>query len=122
MKSSVGKTLALVASLLAVCLAVPAAQLLPANDTGMTMGHVLLNVDDIQAHRNFWVTQFDAVPVKVGRLDGIKIPGLIVLFRAQHRTGPGEGEAINHMGLKLNKLSEFTARFEKAGCKPHKRC
>ncbi len=93
------------------------AQLFPAGDEMMTMGHVLLNVSDVAPHRDFWTSQFDAKPIKVGTLEGITIPGVVVLFRAQPRTGPSEGTTINHMGLKLNKLSDFTARFDKAGLK-----
>jgi len=93
------------------------AQLFPAGDAIMTMGHVLLNVSDAAAHREFWTRQFDAKPITVGTLDGVSIPGAVVLFRVQPRTGPSEGTTINHMGLKLNKLSDFTARFDKAGLK-----
>ena len=93
------------------------AQLLPPGDALMTMGHVLLNVSDVAAHREFWTKQFDAKPITVGRLEGVTIPGAVVLFRAQPRTGPSEGTTINHMGLKLNKLSDFTARFDSAGLK-----
>ena len=103
--------------IIAAALARPAAQLLPPNERAMTMGHVLLNVDDVDAHRQFWVTQFDAKPVTVGKLSGITVPGVIVLFRPQRRTGPAEGTTINHMGLKLRKLGDYTARFEKAGYK-----
>ena len=93
------------------------AQLFPQDDAVMTMGHVLLNVSDVAAHREFWISQFDAKAVKVGKLDGITVPGVIVLFRVQPRTGPSEGTTINHMGLKLNKLSDYTARFDKGGFK-----
>ena len=93
------------------------AQLFPPADAGMTMGHVLLNVSDVAAHREFWTKQFDAKPVTVGKLEGVTIPGVVVLFRLQPRTGPSEGTTINHMGLKLNKLADFTARFDKAGLK-----
>ena len=93
------------------------AQLFPAGDELMTMGHVLLNVSEVAPHRDFWTSQFDAKPVKVGTLEGITIPGVVVLFRVQPRTGPREGTTINHMGLKLKKLSDFTARFDKAGLK-----
>ena len=93
------------------------AQLFPPGDAVMTMGHVLLNVSDPAAHREFWTSQFDAKPVKVGKLEGITIPGVIVLFRVQSRTGPSEGTTINHMGLKLNKLADYTARFDKGGFK-----
>lgn len=93
------------------------AQLFPRADAGMTMGHVLLNVSDIAAHREFWTKQFDAKPVTVGKLEGVTIPGAVILFRLQPRMGPSEGTTINHMGLKLNKLADFTARFDKAGLK-----
>ncbi len=93
------------------------AQLFPAGDEMMTMGHVLLNVSEVAPHRDFWTSQFDAKPVKVGTLEGITIPGVVVLFRVQPRTGPSEGTTINHMGLKLKRLSDFTARFDKAGLK-----
>ncbi len=93
------------------------AQLFPARDEMMTMGHVLLNVSSVAPHRDFWTSQFDAKPVKVGTLEGITIPGVVVLFRVQPRTGPSEGTTINHMGLKLQKLADYTARFDKAGLK-----
>ena len=93
------------------------AQLFPAGDDMMTMGHVLLNVSEVAPHREFWTSQFDAKPVKVGALEGITIPGVVVLFRVQPRTGPSEGTTINHMGLKLKKLADYTARFDKAGLK-----
>ena len=93
------------------------AQLFPIGDSGMTMGHVLLNVSDVAAHRQFWTTQFDAKPITVGKLEGITVPGVMVLFRLQPRSGPSEGTTINHMGLKLNSLAAYTARFDKAGLK-----
>jgi catechol 2,3-dioxygenase-like lactoylglutathione lyase family enzyme len=104
------------AGLAALCLITPVdAQLFPRGDAAMTMGHVLLNVSDVAAHRTFWVGQFGAKPIKVGTLDGVAIPGAVILFRLQPRTGPSEGTTINHMGLKVNKLSDFTERFDKAG-------
>lgn len=107
------------ASLIAVVTGMSSAhaQLFPSADGAMTMGHVLLNVSDVAAHRNFWTEQFDATPVTVGKLEGVTIPGLVILFRRQPRTGPSEGTTINHLGLKLNKLADFTARFDKAGLK-----
>lgn len=93
------------------------AQLFPPVGGGMTMGLVLLNVGDVAAHREFWTKQFDAKPVTVGKLEGVTIPGVVIVFRLQPRTGPSEGTTINHMGLKLNRLADFTARFDKAGLK-----
>ena len=93
------------------------AQLLPVNDIGLTMGHVLVNVSSVEDHKRFWMDAFGARPIKVGTLEGVTIPGLVLLFRTQTPTGPGEGEIINHLGLKLSKLSDFTARFDKGGWK-----
>jgi hypothetical protein len=93
------------------------AQLLKPDGQGLSMGIVLLNVTSVQPHRKFWVDEFDAKPVKVGTLDGVTIPGFVILFRVQPATGPSEGETINHMGLKLRSLSEFTARFDRDGYK-----
>jgi catechol 2,3-dioxygenase-like lactoylglutathione lyase family enzyme len=95
----------------------PGAQLLKPNAEGLTMGLVVLNVTDVAAHKKFWVDEFDAKVVKVGRLEGATIPGFVILFRPQAATGPSEGSTINHMGLKLKKLSDYTARFDRGGYK-----
>src|SRR5262245_32029471 len=81
-----------------------AAQLQPPNTAGMTMGHVHLNVRSVEAHRRFWVDQIGAKPVRLGKLEGVAVPGLIILLRQQEPTGPVTGEVINHMGLKVRKL------------------
>jgi catechol 2,3-dioxygenase-like lactoylglutathione lyase family enzyme len=81
------------------------------------MGLIVLNVSGVEAHKKFWVDEFDAKPVKVGELEGVTIPGFVMLFRVQPRTGPSEGSTINHMGLKVRSLSDFTARFDKGGYK-----
>lgn len=93
------------------------AQLFPSVGGAMTMGHVLLNVSDVAAHRDFWTTHFGATPVTVGKLQGVTIPGVVLLFRLQRPAGPSEGTTINHMGLKLNSLAHFTARFDRSGLK-----
>src|SRR5712691_8751077 len=77
------------------------AQLLQPNAEGLSNGVIILNVSDVAAHKKFWVDEFDAKPVRVGELEGVTIPGFVMLFRLQPRTGPAEGTTINHMGLKL---------------------
>jgi catechol 2,3-dioxygenase-like lactoylglutathione lyase family enzyme len=104
-------------AMIVMALSRPGAQLLPPNEIGMRMGHVLLNVTDVEAHRTFWMRQFDAKPLTIGKLQAVTIPGVVILFRPQQRTGPSEGTTINHMGLKLLKLADYTARFDAAGLK-----
>ena len=107
----------LAAGVLLACFQPAGAQLLPPNDAGITMGHVHLNVRSIEAHRKFWIEQIVAKPVKLGTLEGVAIPGLILLFRQQEPSGTVNGEVINHMGLKVKKLSDLLAVFEKFGSK-----
>jgi catechol 2,3-dioxygenase-like lactoylglutathione lyase family enzyme len=107
----------LVMVLIVLASAAARAQLLQPNAEGVSMGLMVLNVTDVAAHKKFWVDEFDATPVKVGRLDGVTIPGFVMLFRAQAPTGPSEGSTINHIGLKVRKLADFTARFDRAGYK-----
>jgi hypothetical protein len=114
---SFSKALVLFFALVVAGLASLRAQLLRPDSQGLSMGLILLNVTSVPAHRKFWVDEFDAKPVRVGTLDGVTIPGFVLLFRLQPATGPAEGETINHMGLKLRKLSDFTARFERDGYK-----
>ena len=111
----------LLAAGLALALIRPAvAQLRAPDDKGLTMGHVHLNVRDVEAHRKFWIEQIGAKPVKLGRLEGVSIPGMILLFRKQDPTGPVTGEVINHMGLKVKKLSDLLDRFHAAGFQTEK--
>jgi catechol 2,3-dioxygenase-like lactoylglutathione lyase family enzyme len=107
----------IVAALLLMPLPTLRAQLLQPNAQGVSMGLVLLNVTDVAAHKKFWVDEFDAKVIKVGQLEGATIPGFVILFRQQTPTGPSEGSTINHIGLKLVKLSDFTARFDRGGYK-----
>ncbi len=117
MKSGATRLWAATACVLVAGGIIAQAQLLPANASGLTMGFVLLNVTSVDAHRAFWVEAFDAKPLKVGRLDGVVIPGLVVLLRPQPPSGPVDGETINHLGLKLSKLSTYTDRFDRGGWK-----
>ena len=107
----------LVAGVFLACCHPAVGQLLPPNSVGMTMGHVHLNVRSVEAHRKFWVEQIGAKTFRLGKWEGVSVPGLIVLFRQQEPTGPVTGEVINHMGLKVKKLSDLLAIFEKFGSK-----
>lgn len=101
---------------LSVALLVPAgAQLAPPNDVGVAMGHVHLNVRDVEQHRKIWIDHFDAVPLQREGLTGVKIPGMILLFRRQEPTGPSQGSVLNHFGLKVRSRAEIMERWRAAG-------
>jgi catechol 2,3-dioxygenase-like lactoylglutathione lyase family enzyme len=91
------------------------AQLAPPNEAGVAMGHVHLNVRDVEAQRKFWMELFGASPLKKEGLAGVKIPGMLILFRRQEPTGGSEGTVMDHFGLKVPNLAESLARVRAAG-------
>jgi len=91
------------------------AQLLPFNAEGVTMGHVHLNVKNVEAQRKFWVDLFSATPLKREGLEGVKVPGMIILFRAQEPSGPSEGAVVDHFGFKVHNTEEKLQQARDAG-------
>jgi catechol 2,3-dioxygenase-like lactoylglutathione lyase family enzyme len=103
-------------SLMALVLIMPVqAQLAAPNDAGVAMGHVHLNVRDIEVQKKFWMEQFAAVPLAREGLEGVKMPGMLILFRKQVPTGPSEGTMMDHFGLKVPSTSEAVKRCRAAG-------
>lgn len=82
------------------------AQLLPPNAAGVTMGHMHLNVKDVAVQKKFWTELFSATPLKREGLEGVKVPGMIILFTVKEPTGPSEGAAIDHFGFKVHNTEE----------------
>jgi catechol 2,3-dioxygenase-like lactoylglutathione lyase family enzyme len=97
-------------------LLVPAqAQLAAPSAAGVAMGHVHLNVKDIDAQKKFWMEQFAAVPLKKDTLQGVKIPGMLILFSKKDYSGGSEGTMMDHFGLKVPSLSATLKRVRDAG-------
>jgi len=98
-----------------VLLAPAQAQLAAPNEAGVAMGHIHLNVRDVEAQKKFWTEQFAAVPLKKEGLQGVKVPGMLILMRQQAPTGPSEGTMMDHVGLKVPSTSEVVKRCRAAG-------
>ena len=107
------------------------AQLLPPNELGVTMGHVHLNVRDVEAHKKFWALVGGA-PVKIDGTDVVKFPGVFVfLTPGKPPVGNGppaqlqvlcgcpsdgfEPGVINHLGFLVQDFDGLMARFKSAG-------
>ena len=82
--------LLLILGLTASLLAPAKAQLAPPNEAGFTMGHVHLNVNDVELNRKFWIDIFGAMPLKREGLPGVKLPGMLILFTKKAPTGSSQ--------------------------------
>lgn len=91
------------------------AQLAPANAAGLRMGHVHLNVSDVEAQRRFWVGQFDAKPITRAGVDGVIVPGMMILFTARAPHQGSEGTVLDHFGFKVRSRDEMVQRARAAG-------
>jgi len=101
---------------LALALLGPAnAQLAPPSEAGFTMGHVHLNVKDVEANRRFWIDNFGAVPLKREGLPGVKIPGMLILFTRKDPTGSSVGTVIDHIGISVRSLADVLKTCRASG-------
>ena len=91
------------------------AQFWPLNDAGVTMGHVHLDVKDVQAQKKFWTELFGATPLKKEGLQGVRVPGMLILFTPKEPSAPSEGAIIDHFGFKVHNTEEILKRCRDAG-------
>ena len=102
--------------LLSATLAAPlSAQLEPPNEAGVTMGHVHLNVPDADLYRHMWIDHLGAKPLAREGLNGVKIPGLIILFREQTPSADMTDTALDHFGLFVRNRDELLEEWRGHG-------
>jgi catechol 2,3-dioxygenase-like lactoylglutathione lyase family enzyme len=92
------------------------AQLAAPNEMGVSMGHVHLFVQDVDAAKKFWIA-VGATPIKFGPNEGMKFPGVLILVRKGEPTGGTVGSVINHFGFNVPNVPEALAKWKAAGLK-----
>lgn len=90
------------------------AQLAAPNATGDAIGHIHLNVKDIDAQQRFW-TEVGGTPVNNGKLQMIQFPGIYIILRKQDSTGGSVGSVINHFGFHVKDFDASIAKWKAAG-------
>src|SRR5260370_30073590 len=95
----------------------PAQLAAPAGNRGVAMGHLHLNVGDVDAQRKFWIA-LGGTPVKNGTLELIEFPGVYVMLRQAEPTGGTVGSVVNHVGFNAKNSAESVAKWQAAGIKP----
>jgi catechol 2,3-dioxygenase-like lactoylglutathione lyase family enzyme len=109
------KTVIFVLGLAALLLpGVSRAQLAGPNDTGVSMGHVHLFVQDVEAAKKFWIA-LGATPSKFGPNEVMKFPGVLILVRKGEPAGGTVGSVINHIGFHVPNTTEALAKWKAAG-------
>jgi catechol 2,3-dioxygenase-like lactoylglutathione lyase family enzyme len=100
------------ALLLAVSTAGAFGQLAPANDAGVSLGHIHFVVSDPDATKKAWVDVFGAVPSKAGALDLLKLPGIFIIVSkaSMPPAGGSQGSVVNHIGIAVKDYADIKAK------------
>ena len=76
----------------------------------IVIGHYHLNVTSVDAHMKFWVDTLGGTPTKVGSVDAIRFPGILLLLNVQKPTGPTKGTTFDHIGFAVPNVPATTTK------------
>lgn len=80
------------------------------------MGHLHLNVRDPAAHRAFWTT-LGGKPAKLGSIQVIVFPDVLVLYQKAEPSGGTDGSVVGHIGFRVKDLHASLEKWRAAGLK-----
>ena len=102
---------------LAVLTVSPArAELAAPNSTGISMGHIHLAVQDVEAEKKFFV-MLGGTPMSNGSLQMISFPGVFILIRPGMPTAGTEGSSVNHFGFHVQSVADTVEKIKSLGLK-----
>jgi len=90
------------------------AQLQPANEAGVTLGHFHTLVRDVAATKQFWTT-LGGTPLTIDGTDVIKFPGVFVFITKGEPEGGSYGSVVNHVGFMVPNDEEAIAKWKSEG-------
>jgi catechol 2,3-dioxygenase-like lactoylglutathione lyase family enzyme len=93
------------------------AQLPAPNASGVSAGHDIMIVKDLDGANKFWDT-LGGQPAQLGTLKLTKLPGVLYLMRKGDNKGGTEGSSVEYLGYKVKNLKETLAKMDAAGFKP----
>jgi catechol 2,3-dioxygenase-like lactoylglutathione lyase family enzyme len=96
--------------------AVPAAgQLTAAKEGPIVYGHHHLNVTNVEVARKFWVDALGGSLTKLGTLEAVKLPNVLVFMNQRKPAGGTKGTTVNHLGFQVPNLRAMVDRLKAAG-------
>ena len=91
------------------------AQIPPLDENGLTMGHVHLNVTDVDAQKKFWKQYFAGTDLQREGLAGVKVRGMLILFTRKDPTRGSEGTTMDHFGFRVPSLDAMRQSLTAGG-------
>jgi len=90
------------------------AQLPTPNQSGVSLGHVHLMVEDPDAQKKIWMEALGAEATHTGTLELLRLPGIYIIV-GKARTAPTEGSdgsTVNHIGLAVKDLTAVKTKLD----------
>jgi catechol 2,3-dioxygenase-like lactoylglutathione lyase family enzyme len=91
------------------------AQVLPFNETGVTMGHHHLMVPDVEAQKAIWVDILGGKPSGSAPLLFVEFPGAFLILSNGNGTAGTRGSALDHIAFDVRDLAGTRAKLATAG-------
>jgi catechol 2,3-dioxygenase-like lactoylglutathione lyase family enzyme len=95
------------------------AQMAPANGAGVSMGHLHLNVREVEASKRFWIL-LGATPVRFRDATVMKLPNVLIFLQQSEPTGGSAGTVVDHVSVKVKNVPAEIERLQSAGIKAEK--
>lgn len=93
------------------------AQLAPANDLGVSLGHIHVAVKDVEAQKRFWTEMLGGTLVTNGPLTLVQFPGIFIMLRQADAAEPAVGTVFDHFGFVYKDIAAMRARWKAGGVK-----
>src|SRR5215831_12576385 len=84
------------------------AQLSAPNASGVAMGHLHYNVQNVEANKKFWVA-LGGVAAKIGSTEAVRFPDAIVLLSPRTASEGTDGSVVNHVAFRVQSLEAVAA-------------
>ena len=82
--------------------------------SGISMGHLHLNVQDVGANKMFWATM-GGTPTKLSdTIEGVKFGEVRIFLRKAEPAGAAAGSVIGHFGFHVPNIQQAMAKWQAA--------
>ncbi|REJ85522.1 MAG: hypothetical protein DWQ30_02395 [Acidobacteria bacterium] len=91
------------------------AQLESAGEGPVAMGHLHVNTADAEASLRFWSELLGGEPKRLGPLEVVALPDLLVVLTRREPSAGSVGSSVNHVGVQVPDVAALVERLRAAG-------